>query len=200
MKTLLNILAIITLITNAAVAQVNWTVDPAHTNARSEAKHLGIAFVDGQFKKLDGKVVTSSDNDFNNAKVNFNIDVNSIDTRVEMRDNHLKSDDFFSAEKFPTMKLSNATLSGKNGKFTLTGDLTIRDVTKKVAFNVVQNNGIITDPWGKIRAGFTATTTINRFDYGINYADKLPSGVFAVAPEINITINVEITKDYKVFT
>lgn len=195
MKTLLNILAIITLFTNAAVAQVNWTVDPAHTNARFEAKHLGIAFVDGQFKKLDGKVVTSSDNDFNNAKVNFNIDVNSIDTRVEMRDNHLKSDDFFSAEKFPTMKLSNATLSGKNGKFTLTGDLTIRDVTKKVAFNVVQNNGIITDPWGKIRAGFTATTTINRFDYGINYADKLPSGVFAVAPEINITINVEITKD-----
>lgn len=195
MKTLLNILAIITLITNAAVAQVNWTVDPAHTNARFEAKHLGIAFVDGQFKKLDGKVVTSSDNDFNNAKVNFNIDVNSIDTRVEMRDNHLKSDDFFSAEKFPTMKLSNATLSGKNGKFTLTGDLTIRDVTKKVAFNVVQNNGIITDPWGKTRAGFTATTTINRFDYGINYADKLPSGVFAVAPEINITINVEITKD-----
>lgn len=195
MKTLLNILAIITLFTNAAVAQVNWTVDPAHTNARFEAKHLGIAFVDGQFKKLDGKVVTSSDNDFNNAKVNFNIDVNSIDTRVEMRDNHLKSDDFFSAEKFPTMKLSNATLSGKNGKFTLTGDLTIRDVTKKVAFNVVQNNGIITDPWGKIRAGFSATTTINRFDYGINYADKLPSGVFAVAPEINITINVEITKD-----
>lgn len=195
MKTLLNILAIITLLTNAAVAQVNWTVDPAHTNARFEAKHLGIAFVDGQFKKLDGKVVTSSDNDFNNAKVNFNIDVNSIDTRVEMRDNHLKSDDFFSAEKFPTMKLSNATLSGKNGKFTLTGDLTIRDVTKKVAFNVVQNNGIITDPWGKTRAGFTATTTINRFDYGINYADKLPSGVFAVAPEINITINVEITKD-----
>lgn len=195
MKTLLNILAIITLFTNAAVAQVNWTVDPAHTNARFEAKHLGIAFVDGQFKKLDGKVVTSSDNDFNNAKVNFNIDVNSIDTRVEMRDNHLKSDDFFSAEKFPTMKLSNATLSGKNGKFTLTGDLTIRDVTKKVAFNVVQNNGIITDPWGKTRAGFTATTTINRFDYGINYADKLPSGVFAVAPEINITINVEITKD-----
>lgn len=195
MKTLLNILAIITLFTNAAVAQVNWTVDPAHTNARFEAKHLGIAFVDGQFKKLDGKVVTSSDNDFNNAKVNFNIDVNSIDTRVEMRDNHLKSDDFFSAEKFPTMKLSNATLSGKNGKFTLTGDLTIRDVTKKVAFNVVQNNGIITDPWGKTRAGFSATTTINRFDYGINYADKLPSGVFAVAPEINITINVEITKD-----
>ncbi|TCV09861.1 polyisoprenoid-binding protein YceI [Sphingobacterium alimentarium] len=195
MKTLLNILAIITLFTNAAVAQVNWTVDPAHTNARFEAKHLGIAFVDGQFKKLDGKVVTSSDNDFNNAKVNFNIDVNSIDTRVEMRDNHLKSDDFFSAEKFPTMKLANATLSGKNGKFTLTGDLTIRDVTKKVAFNVVQNNGIITDPWGKTRAGFTATTTINRFDYGINYADKLPSGVFAVAPEINITINVEITKD-----
>lgn len=195
MKTLVNFLAIITLLTNVAVAQVNWTVDPAHTNARFEAKHLGIAFVDGQFKKLEGKVVTTTDNDFNNAKVNFTIDVNSIDTRVEMRDNHLKSDDFFSAEKFPTMKLSNAVLTGKNGKYALTGDLTIRDVTKKVTFKVVQNNGIITDPWGKTRAGFTATTSINRFDYGINYSDKLPSGVFAVAPEISITVNVEITKD-----
>lgn len=195
MKTLINFLAFITLFTNVAIAQVSWTVDPAHTNARFEAKHLGIAFVDGQFTKLEGKVSTSSDTDFNNAKVNFSIDVNSIDTRVEMRDNHLKSDDFFSAEKFPTMKLANAVLTGKNGKFSLTGDLTIRDVTKKVTFDVVQNNGIITDPWGKTRAGFTAKTSINRFDYGISYSDKLPSGVFAVAPEINIIVNVEITKD-----
>jgi polyisoprenoid-binding protein YceI len=194
MKTLFNILAAFIAFTNIAVAQVKWSVDPAHTNARFEVKHLGIAFVDGQFKTLEGNVESATATDFNNAKINFSIDVNSIDTRVEMRDNHLKSDDFFSAAKFPTMKLANATLKGNDGKYTLTGDLTIRDVTKKVTFNVVQNNGIITDPWGKTRAGFTATTSINRFDYGINYADKLPTGVFAVAPEVQITINVEVVK------
>ncbi|MBD1430125.1 YceI family protein [Sphingobacterium litopenaei] len=195
MKTLFNILAAFIAFTNIAVAQVKWSVDPAHTNARFEVKHLGIAFVDGQFKTLEGNVESATATDFNNAKINFSIDVNSIDTRVEMRDNHLKSDDFFSAAKFPTMKLANATLKGNDGKYILTGDLTIRDVTKKVTFNVVQNNGIITDPWGKTRAGFTATTSINRFDYGINYADKLPTGVFAVAPEVQITINVEVVKN-----
>jgi polyisoprenoid-binding protein YceI len=91
--------------------------------------------------------------------------------------------------------LANAVLSkDSSGKYVLSGDLTIRDVTKKVTFDVVQNNGIITDPWGGTRAGFTAKTKINRFDYNINYADKLPSGVFAVAPEILITVNTEVVK------
>jgi polyisoprenoid-binding protein YceI len=156
---------------------------------------LGIAFVDGEFTKLNGTVETTSETDFNNAKVNFTIDVASIDTRVQMRDDHLRSDDFFNAEKFPHMTLANAVLSkDSSGKYVLSGDLTIRDVTKKVTFDVVQNNGIITDPWGGTRAGFTAKTKINRFDYNINYADKLPSGVFAVAPEILITVNTEVVK------
>lgn len=196
MKTIFNVLAALVLLTNVAVAQVKWKVDPAHTNARFEVKHLGIAFVDGQFKQLEGTVESATDKDFAGAKVNFTIDVNSIDTRIEMRDNHLKSDDFFSAEKFPKMTLSNGVLTkGKNGKYSLTGDLTIRDVTKKITFAVIQNNGVITDPWGKTRAGFTATATINRFDYNINYNDKLPTGVDAVAPNISITVNVEIVKD-----
>lgn len=192
MKTLFNVFATIFLLTNIAVAQVKWSVDPAHTNARFEVKHLGIAFVDGEFTKLEGNVESSTATSFADAKVNFSIDVNSINTRVEMRDNHLKSDDFFNAEKFPTMTLKNAILKGKKGKFVLVGDLTIRDVTKKVTFAVTQNNGIITDPWGQTRAGFTAKTKINRFDYGVNYADKLPTGVFAVAPEVDLIINVEV--------
>lgn len=195
MKTIVKVCSVLVLITNVVFAQVNWSVDPAHTNARFEVKHLGIAFVDGEFTKLDGSVETTHDTDFNNAKVNFTIDVASIDTRVQMRDDHLRSDDFFNAEKFPKMTLANAVLSkGADGTFSLVGDLTIRDVTKKVTFDVVQNNGVITDPWGGIRAGFTARTKINRFDYNINYADKLPSGVFAVAPEIHITINTEVVK------
>jgi len=196
MKTLLSLFASVFLLGNVAFAQVKWSVDPAHTNARFEVKHLGIAFVDGQFKKLEGAVETKDANNFEAAVVNFDIDVNSIDTRVDARDTHLKSDDFFSAEKFPKMSLKNATLKGAGkGKFKLTGDLTIKDVTKKVTFDVVQNNGIITDPWGKTRAGFTATTSINRKEFNINYNDKLPSGVDAVAPTVAITVNVEVVKN-----
>lgn len=195
MKTFGKVLGLLLLMTNMAVAQVNWSVDPAHTNVRFEVSHLEIAFVDGEFTKLEGKVETVNETDFNNGKVDFSIDVASIDTRVEMRDDHLRSDDFFNAEKYPTITLKNGVLKkGDNGKLTLEGDLTIRDVTKKVAFDVVQNNGIITDPWGGTRAGFTAKLKINRFDYNINYADKLPSGVFAVAPDIYITVNAEVVK------
>lgn len=196
MKTLLNVFIAFVLFTNMSFAQVGWTIDPAHTNARFEVKHLGIAVVDGAFTKLEGTVDAANATDFDKAKVNFSIDVNSIDTRVEMRDNHLKSDDFFSAEKYPKMTLTNATLKKtKNNSFTLTGDLTIRDVTKSVIFQVKQNGGIITDPWGKTRAGFTATTSINRFDYNIKYNDKLPTGVDAVAPTVEIIVHVEAVKN-----
>ncbi|WP_313189166.1 YceI family protein [Sphingobacterium sp.] len=196
MKTLLSFFTALILVSNVAFAQTKWSVDPAHTNARFEIKHLGISFVDGDFTKLEGQVESKDSVNFDNATVSFDIDVNSIDTRIEARDKHLKSDDFFSAEKFPKMTLKNATLkkAGK-GKFKLTGDLTIKDVTKNVTFDVIQNNGTILDPWGKTRAGFTATTSINRFDYNIKYADKTAAGIDAVAPEVAITVNVELVKN-----
>lgn len=196
MKTLLSFFTALILVSNVAFAQTKWSVDPAHTNARFEIKHLGISFVDGDFTKLEGQVESKDSVNFDNATVSFDIDVNSIDTRIEARDNHLKSDDFFSGEKFPKMTLKNATLkkAGK-GKFKLTGDLTIKDVTKNVTFDVIQNNGTILDPWGKTRAGFTATTSINRFDYNIKYADKTAAGIDAVAPEVAITVNVELVKN-----
>lgn len=195
MKNVLKLVAAVAILLNVAVAQVKWSVDPAHTNARFGVNHLGISVVDGQFKKLEGAVDSKTAESFNGAVVNFSIDVNSIDTRVDARDAHLKSDDFFNAEKYPSMTLKNGVLkSVKKGVYTLTGDLTIRDVTKKVVFDVVQNNGIITDPWGMTRAGFTASTKINRLDYGIKYNDKLPTGVAAVAAEVSIVVNVELVK------
>src|SRR5690606_28157310 len=144
MKKLLSIMATLLLISNISFAQVSWTVDPAHTNTRFEVNHLGISFVDGEFTKLNGTIESKDSTSFNNAKIDFEIDVNSIDTRIEARDQHLKSDDFFSAEKFPKMTFKNAILkkAGK-GKYKLTGELTIKDVTKTVTFDVVQNNGII---------------------------------------------------------
>lgn len=193
MNNLFKIVAATILMINGAVAQVKWSADPAHTNARFEVNHLGISFVDGEFTKVSGSIEAANKENFNNAKLDFSIDVNSIDTRIDARDGHLKSDDFFDAAKYPTMKLKSISFKpGKKGKYILVADLTIRDVTKKVTFDVTQNGGIITDPWGKTRAGFTATTTINRFDFGMKYNDKLPSGVEAVGPNVTITVNTEI--------
>lgn len=178
---------------NGAMAQVKWTADPAHTNARFDVNHLGISFVDGDFTKVSGTVETTTKENFDNAKLDFTIDVNSIDTRVEARNNHLKTDDFFNAAKFPSMTLKTVSFKKiKKGIYVLIADLTIRDVTKKVTFAVTQNGGIITDPWGKTRAGFTAKAKINRFDFGMKYNDKLPSGIEAVSSNIDITVNTEL--------
>lgn len=195
MKNFLKLFVAVTILFNTALAQVNWSVDPAHTNARFTVKHLGIAMVDGEFTVLEGSVESKVADSFDGALINFSIDANSIHTRVEARDTHLKSDDFFNAEKYPKLTFKNGVLEkDSNGKLKLTGDLSIRDVTKRVSFDVKQNNGIITDPWGMTRAGFTATTTINRFDYNISYDDKLPTGVPAVAAEVEITVNTEVVK------
>lgn len=178
-----------------AIAQTTWGADPAHSNVRFSVKHLGLALIDGEFTSIQGNVVTNTDHSFRDAKFNFTIDVNSINTRVEDRDNHLRSADFFDVEKYPTMTLENATLKQRRkNNFVLSGDLTIRGVTRKVDFKVVQNNGIITDPWGLERAGFTATTKINRRDFGMTYGNLLDNGILDVANEIEITVNLEVTK------
>jgi|GEM_PF-99767 len=190
MKKLLPLFIALFVAMNVSLAQVKWAVDPAHTNVRFTVEHLGISFIDGEFNKFEGVVDAPSKTSFENAKVNFKIEVNSIDTRIEARDNHLKSDDFFSAEKFPSITFQS--VSFKSNK--LEADLTIRDVTKRVVFDVKQNGSSITDPWGKTRAGFTATTTINRLDYGIKYNDKLPSGVAAVGADVTIVVNTELVQ------
>lgn len=196
MKTILKLFVAVGILFHTAFAQVGWSVDPAHTNARFAVKHLGLAMIDGEFTSLEGSVDAKTADNFEGAKVNFSIDANSINTRVEARDTHLKSNDFFNVEKFPKLTFKNGVLKkGTNGQFTLIGDLTIRDVTKQVSFEVTQNNGIITDPWGMTRAGFTATTTINRLDYNVSYNDVLPSGIPAVATNVDIIVNVEVVKN-----
>lgn len=177
-------------------AQATWNADPMHSNARFAVEHLGISFVDGEFTSLSGTVETKTDTDFSNAVFYFSIDVNSINTRVEDRDNHLKSDDFFNAEEYPHISLEGAELRHiKGNEYVLEGNLTIRDVTKTVVFDVIQNNGIITDPWGKTRAGFTAKTEISRKDFNINFNDKLPTGVDVVGNKVQIVVNLELVKE-----
>lgn len=187
------VLAIVFLaVVQFSFGQVKWNMDPMHSNVRFDVEHTGISFVDGEFEKMDGSMESKSKDDFEGATFNYKIDVNSINTRIEARDDHLKTDDFFNAEKYPEIKFENAKLVKKYGDhYTLEGDLTIRDVTKKVAFDT-KMNGTMTDEDGKEHVGFTATTTIDRTDFNINYGDKLPSGIDAVGKYIEITVNTEL--------
>ena len=185
MKKLLSLAAFLVL-TSSVFAQTKWTVDPAHTFVNFSVKHLGISFVKGNFKKFDGSY-TSSKPDLSDINVSFSADVASINTGVDQRDGHLKSDDFFNAEKFSTIKFESTSIKkGKGNNYILTGKLTIRDVTKEVSFLVVYG-GVTKDPWGNNRSGFTATTVVNRFDYNLKYD---PTGT-AVAKDVELTLNLE---------
>ncbi|MGO4876412.1 YceI family protein [Pedobacter psychrotolerans] len=180
---------IATSISVASFAQTSWKIDPMHSFVNFSVKHMGISFVDGSFKKFDG-TVTAAKPDLTDAKITFTVDVNSITTGVEMRDGHLKTDDFFNAEKFPTMKFESTSfkkLSGNN--YELSGKLTIRDVTKDVKFAVLYG-GTAKDQQGNTKAGFGATTTINRLDYHIKYD---PTGA-GVAKDVTIKLNLEFAQ------
>lgn len=173
----------------ASFAQTKWTVDPMHSFVNFSVKHMGISFVDGSFKKFDGSVVAAKA-DLTDAKINFTVEVNSVNTGVEMRDNHLKTDDFFNAAQYPTMTFESTSFKkGKENNYTLAGKLTIRDVTKDVVFAVVYG-GTAKDQQGNTKAGFTATTTVNRLDYNIKYD---PTGA-GVAKDIKVTLNLEFTQ------
>lgn len=172
-----------------AFAQETWKVDPMHSSVNFNIKHMGISFVQGRFDKFDGTVVTSSQ-DLNNAKFNFTVNVASINTNVEMRDNHLKSADFFDAEKFSTMKFESTSIKkGKNNAYSLTGNLTVKDVTKKVTIPVVFG-GVSKNQQGKEVLGFQAKFSIDRLAYGIQYD---PTGT-GVGKNVDVALYFEVVK------
>ena len=176
-------------ISAASFAQTTWTVDPMHSFVNFAVKHSGISFVDGSFKKFEG-TITAAKADLTDAKISFNADVASISTSVEMRDNHLKTDDLFNAEKYPKMTFESTSFKKlKGNNYALSGKLTIRDVTKDVVFAVVYG-GSVTDDKGNTKAGFMATTTLNRFDYNIKY-DPTAAGI---AKDIKVTLNLQFAK------
>jgi polyisoprenoid-binding protein YceI len=152
-----------------------------------------ISEVEGAFKTFTGSM-TASKPDFSDAQIEFSVDIASVNTDNEQRDKHLKSDDFFNAEKFPKMTFKSNSMKKISGnKYELTGDLTIRDVTKKVKFAVTYG-GTVKDPWGNTKAGFKATATINRLDYGLKWNSMLETGGAVVGPEVTININAEFAQ------
>ena len=179
-------------ITITSFAQ-NWKLDPAHSKIHFSAKYLVISDVEGQFNKFEG-TFTSSKADWTDLNANVTIDVISITTDNDMRDNHLKSDDFFNAEKFPviTFKSKGVKMIEKN-KYVMSGDLTIRDVTKSVEIPVVYG-GTVTDPWGNVKAGFKATGKINRKEFNLMYKNAAATGEAVVSDDINFTIDAILIK------
>jgi polyisoprenoid-binding protein YceI len=176
----------------ALTASANsWKFDKSHTTIGFDVSHMVIATVDGKFKDFEGTVETEGDN-WENAKVNFTAKVNSIDTDNNDRDNHLKSDDFFAAEKYPEITFVGKSMKKVDEKdYKLTGDLTIRGRTMEVTLDV-KHNGTITDPWGNVRAGFSITGEINRFDYGLKWDKALDTGGLVVGETVEFDIQVEL--------
>lgn len=185
--------AVVALLSTSAFAQAKWAVDPVHSNVRFTVPHLVISEVEGSFKKFDGSF-TSSKADFTDAAINFTIDVNSIDTDNEMRDNHLKGDDFFNAGQFPTATFKSTSFKKVSGnKYQLTGNLTIRNVTKPVTFDVMYG-GTAKDGYGNTKAGFKATTVINRFDYGLKWNALTEAGGATVGKDITIDLKLQFAQ------
>lgn len=170
-----------------------WNVDKMHSSVKFSVSHLVISEVDGSFKIFDGSLVAAKE-DFSDAKINFTVDVNSINTDNTNRDGHLKGDDFFNAEKFPAMTFKSTSFKKKSGNmYELTGDLTIRDVTKKATF-AVKYGGTTKDPYGNTKAGFKATGSIDRLGYGLKWNTMTEAGGAVVGSEVALTINLEMVQ------
>jgi polyisoprenoid-binding protein YceI len=186
----LNTLVVAMLVTGASMAQTNWSIDKVHSKIGFSATHLLVSEVEGSFKDYDAKVTSTAD-DFAGSTIEFTAKTASVFTDNEKRDGHLKSDDFFNAEKFPELKFAG-TLVKENGKYVLKGNLTIRDVTKPVTLDVTYGGRV--KAFGGERAGFKIKGKILRKEYGLKFSAALDGGGLVVSDEIDINVKVEISK------
>jgi polyisoprenoid-binding protein YceI len=174
------------------VSTTTWNIDAAHSVAEFKVKHMMISNVKGQFAKVSG-VLTLDESNLANSRVDALIEVSSVATGDPQRDAHLKSADFFDVEKFPTMsfKSTNVSVVG-DGELAVEGNLSIRDITRKVTFSVEGPTPEGKDPWGNTRRGLSATTKINRKDFGLTWNAALETGGILVGEDVTITIEAEL--------
>ena len=176
------------------MATTKWSLDLSHSELGFKIKHLMISNVTGKFTKFDVKAETVG-NDFSNAKLVADVDVASINTSNEQRDEHLRNADFFSVEAHPNMRFVSKEIEKiDDDTYYLYGDLTIKDTTKPVKLSV-EHNGIATDPWGNVKAGFSISGKINRKDWGINYNAALETGGVMLGEELKIQGEVQLVKE-----
>ncbi len=185
---------LITMPVSAFAQTTTWKVDKAHTSVKFEVEHLTVSLVAGQFLDFDGAMV-SDKSDFTDAKIDFTVQTKSVFTNVEMRDQDLRSPRFLDVDKYPRMTFKSTAFEKRSqGKYVLTGYLTIKDVTKQVNFDVKYFNTVL-DPWGNTRTGFRAMLTINRFDYHISYKEYFGNNVLDIAPDVQLMIDTELTRN-----
>lgn len=181
----------------ALAASTTWQIDTQHASAQFAVKHLMISTVKGEFHGVSGTVVWD-DKDPSKSAVDVTIDTTTVDTREPKRDEHLKSDAFFDVAKYPkiTFKSKKVEQAGA-GKLKITGDLTIRDVTKEVVLDVEGPAAPIKDPWGNTRTAATATTRVNRQDFGVKWNSPMEGGGVVVGDDVDITLDLEMIKQAK---
>ena len=170
----------------------NWNLDTAHSEIEFKVKHMMISSVKGQFEQFDVQVENQGD-DLQNAKVSVSIDTASINTKSEQRDQHLKSDDFFATDNFPKITFISTQINKtSDDEYDITGDLTVKDVTKPVTLKA-EFGGIGKDPWGNQKAGYTVVGKINRADFGLTWNAALETGGVMVSEEVKFNAEVQFT-------
>ena len=177
-----------------ATATTTWNIDPVHSTAQFKVKHMMISNVKGEFKDITGKLELS-EADITKSRVVASVDAATINTREVQRDAHLKSADFLDVEKFPGLTFKSTRVSKMTvDELAVEGDLSIHGVTRNVVFQVEGPSAPIKDPWGNTRLGISATTRINRKDFGLVWNSTLETGGILVGDEVTITVDVEFVK------
>jgi polyisoprenoid-binding protein YceI len=171
-----------------------WNIDPVHSVAEFKVKHMMISNVKGQFPKVTGSL-TLDESDLTESQVEASFEAASIETRDAQRDAHLKSADFFDVEKYPTLSFKSTRVKAvREGELTVEGDLTIHGVTRKAVFTVEGPSSPAKDPWGNTRVAVSATTKINRKDFGLTWNATVETGGILVGDEVTITLDVQFVK------
>ncbi len=173
------------------LATTKWAIDPTHSEIGFKVKHLVISTVNGKFTEFDGSLVQTEE-DFENAEIEFSTKIDSISTGVVDRDAHLKSDDFFNAAKYPEMTFVGTSFK-KTGEDTyeLIGDLNIRDVTKPITLDVT-HGGTVVDPYGQTKAGFEISGNINRKEFNLSWSALTETGTVVVGEQVKLALNVQV--------
>jgi polyisoprenoid-binding protein YceI len=178
---------------NTMSVKTKWVLDPTHSEVHFKVKHLVISTVTGTFKVFNGSFETESE-DFSNADIEFSMEAGSIDTNQEQRDAHLRSADFFDAEKYPAITFKSTSFEKEDDDdYKLTGDLTIKGVTKPVSLDV-ELGGVATDPYGNEKAGFEITGKISRKEFDLTWSAVTEAGAIVVGDEIKLNINLQFVK------
>ena len=169
-----------------------WKLDPSHTSVEFSAKHLMITTVKGRITDIEG-IIYTDEKDLKNSSVEATLKAVSLDTQTDQRDQHLRSADFLDVEKFPEIRFRSTRIQGDKQRFKLTGDLTIRDVTKPITLDV-EFEGETKDPWGGQRLGFSANGKIDRREFGLTWNQALEAGGVVVGNDIKISLEVQAVK------